>query len=356
MSNKVRPVSVKSLSTPRLQMAYREAGRPGAEVLVLIHGNVSSSRFFEETLESLPGNFHLIAPDMRGFGESEAKAIDATRGLRDFSDDVHQLLVGLGLVGSGRQVNLLGWSVGGGVAMQYAIDHSADVASIVLMAPMSPFGFGGTKDVQGTPNFDDFAGSGGGTANPEFVKRLGEKDHSAESDFSPVKVMNTFYFKPPFTVDADTERAYVASMCTTLVAPGNYPGGFTMSPNWPTLAPGDEGMNNCISAKYCNLAAFADIPHHPPVLWLRGDSDQIVSDTSLFDFGFLGSLGAIPGWPGAEIFPAQPMIAQTRHVLDQYAAHGGSYSEVVLAECGHSPHVEKAAEFAARVSSFLRRT
>ena len=49
----------------------------------------------------------------------------------------------------------------------------------------------------------------------------------------------------------------------------------------------------------------------PPVLWIRGADDQIVSDQSLFDVGTLGALGAIPGYPGSDVFPSQPMVSQT---------------------------------------------
>ena len=83
----------------------------------------------------------------------------------------------------------------------------------------------------------------------------------------------------------------------------------------------------------------------PPVLWIRGDADQIVSDTSVFDLAFLGSVGAVPGWPGDGVFPPQPMVTQTRSVLDRYAATGGAYREVVLPDVGHSPHVERPHEF-----------
>jgi hypothetical protein len=50
----------------------------------------------------------------------------------------------------------------------------------------------------------------------------------------------------------------------------------------------------------------------PPVTWVRGDRDVIVSDTSLFDLAYLGKLGAVPGWPGDDECPPQPMVAQTR--------------------------------------------
>jgi len=35
------------------------------------------------------------------------------------------------------------------------------------------------------------------------------------------------------------------------------------------------------------------------------------------------------------------MVAQIRTVFDNYRANGGEYREVVLSDCGHSPHVEK---------------
>jgi pimeloyl-ACP methyl ester carboxylesterase len=95
-----------------------------------------------------------------------------------------------------------------------------------------------------------------------------------------------------------------------------------------------------------DVSGIVDLADKPPVLWVRGDADQIVSDTSVFDLAFLGSVGAVPGWPGAQAFGPQPMVTQTRSVLDRYAATGGAYREVVFADVGHSPHVERPHEFA----------
>ena len=344
-------VSSRTIKTSRLSTHALFAGAKEGTPVIFVHGNVSSSRFYEETLAAMPAGYYAVALDLRGFGDSETKTVDATRGVRDFSDDLHSLIEALELT---QPIHLVGWSVGGGVVMQYAIDHADKVASLTLLAPMSPYGFGGTKDAAGTPCFADFAGSGGGTANPDFVKRLKEQDASEEADTSPRKIMNTYYFKPPFRVDAAREEAFVGSLLSTKVSPENYPGDLSASPNWPTLAPGKTGMNNAISGQYCNLSAFANIGPKPKVLWVRGANDQIVSDTSLFDFGFLGSLGAIPGWPGNEVFPAQPMIAQTRAVLDAYQQNGGAYHEEVFADCGHSPHIECAEGFRKIFFSFLK--
>ena len=50
------------------------------------------------------------------------------------------------------------------------------------------------------------------------------------------------------------------------------------------------------------------IDSKPPVLWLRGDSDQVIADMSMFDLATFGKMGVIPGWPGDEVCPPQPMI------------------------------------------------
>ena len=144
-------VESQQIETSRLRTHVLTAGSPGAPPLVLVHGNVSAARFFAETMASLARDFRCVAPDLRGFGRSERAPVDARRGVRDFSDDLHALLTEAGLLPRDQPVHLLGWSLGGGVALQHAIDHPGTVGSIVLESPMSPFGFGGTRDASGTP-------------------------------------------------------------------------------------------------------------------------------------------------------------------------------------------------------------
>ena len=343
-------ITEETVETPRLRTFVRSAGPEDAPLLVLVHGNVSSSVFWDDMIRAFADRYRVIAPDFRSYGRSEQKDIDATRGVRDFSDDLHALLE---TIAPDKKAHLVGWSVGGGVVMQYAIDHADRVASLVLQAPMSPFGFGGTKDAEGTPTYPDFAASGGGTANPEFARMIREGERGGDDPNSPRNVLNSFYFKPPFKVSPEREEAFLDGMLEMRIGDGAYPGDMTTSPNWPTVAPGVKGMNNALSPKYVDLSGFAKIDPKPPVLWIRGADDQIVSDTSLFDFGFLGQLGAVPGWPGAEEFPPQPMLAQIRGVLDSYAAGGGAYTEEVFPECGHSPHIEHPDRFVALVGDFL---
>lgn len=350
----------RTVDTQRLTTSLLYSGAEGGSPVFFVHGNVSSSRFFEETLAALPGGagYWWLAPDLRGFGGSEAKPVDATRGLGDFSDDLRALAVALGL--ENQRIHLVGWSAGGAIALRYAADHPDAVASLVLVNPMSPYGFGGTKDASGAPCWPDHAGSGGGTVNPEFVKRLGEGDRSEDDPNSPRNVMNGFYFKPPFRAPEEREEVLLSSMLSTKVAEVNYPGDATPSENWPNVAPGQAGMNNAISSRHCDLwnfaSAFTATDPKPPVLWIRGSDDAIVSDASLLDLGYLGQLGLIPGWPGKEAYPPQPMVSQTRALLEAYARNGGSYREEVIEDCGHSPQVEKPEEFRRAFLGFLPRS
>lgn len=334
-----------SVQTPRLGTHVRQAGEPGRPVVVLVHGNVSSGVFFEALMEELATDHHVVAPDFRGFGGSERKTIDATRGMRDFSDDLHALIEAMELA---TPLHLLGWSAGSGVVMQYAVDHLDNVASVVLESGMSPYGFGGTKGVDGTPVWEDYAGSGGGTANPDFVRLLAEGNRDDDDPASPLNTMRAFYFKQGFQHDRETEQRYLDGMLAMAVGDDIYPGDMTSSDNWPGVGPGSTGMNNAISPKYLDLSAFGGLSPAPPVLWIRGDSDLIVSDTSFFDFAYLGQAGMVPDWPGEDVCPAQPMVSQLRAVLEA----GGNYREVVYEDCGHSPHIEEPARFLEDIRRF----
>lgn len=343
-------IPAKKVKTERLTVSYLEKGTKANPVLILVHGNVSSNLFWTDAVNFLSEHYHVLAPDLRGYGETEVLPIDATKGLSEWAEDLKSFVDALDL---SKPFSLLGWSLGGGIIMQYGISYPEDLKSLILLNPISPYGFSGTKDEKGTPCNENYSGTGAGGANPEFVKLLKEQDRSANSPGGPLNVMNQLYFKPPFTVDKETEELFLTSMFTTKVDEGFYPGDFTICQEWPGVGPGVKGINNAFSPKYMNLQSFASITPKVPVLWIRGENDLIVSDQSMLDFGFLGQLGFVPGWPGAEIYPPQPMIKQTRYVLDMYQKNGGFYEEVVISDCGHSPQIEKPEKFYEKVIEFV---
>ena len=286
---------------------------------------------------------------MRGFGHSEGLSVDATRGARDFSDDLAAFVQHLNL----PPFHALGWSLGGNVVMQYAINYPGMLRSLSLEAPGSPFGLGGTRDAEGTPTWPDFAGSGGGAvANPEMVKRIAAGDRGNER-FSPRTVINGFYFKPPFRVTPEREEMLLSAFLTTRIDPENFPGDIISSTNWPYVAPGQKGILNAFSPKYLNQREFASIAQKLPVLWIHGEDDLIVSDSAIIDFGGLGERGLAPGWPGKQIYPPQPMKTQIRTMLQEYQQHGGEFHEIAFQDCGHIPHIEKQEQMVQVFTAFI---
>ena len=342
-------IAARRVETPRLIANVLErasdAAADATRTVVFVHGNVSSSLFWQPLMLSLPDDVRTIAIDLRGYGDSETLPVDATRGVRDFSDDVASVIDVLGL----GAVHLVGWSMGGGVVTQLLLDRPDLVASLTLQAPVSPYGFGGTR-LDGSLLVADAAGTGGGASNPDFVARLAAGDRSDEPG-SPRAVYRSSYVAPGFV--SEHEDVWVESMLSTKTGVDHNPGDSTTSENWPGFAPGGRGVLNTMAPTVYNTVGIVDVEPKPPVLWIHGALDAIVGDASFFDFNMLGKAGIVPGWPGDEAAPPQPMIAQTRAVLDRYADAGGAVTELELEDCGHSPHLERPDEFRAALLAHI---
>jgi pimeloyl-ACP methyl ester carboxylesterase len=250
-------------------------------------------------------------------------------------------------------VHLVGWSTGGGAIANYAIDHPESVRSITLIDPVSPYGFGSTKDPAGTHCFDDFAGSGGGGVVPEFVERLSSRDETEESPLSPRNVMNSSYWSAAHREPKEREDLLLAEVFKTNIGDDGYPGDMTTSGNWPGIAPGTKGILNALSGKYCRWDDIVGIEPKPPILWTHGTEDIVISDSSGWDMGNLGQLGMVPGWPGAEVYPPQPMVTQIRTVLDAYREAGGEVRMEMIEGAAHGPHFDHAEEWDAIFHEFL---
>ena len=64
-------IKYKTLEVNGVNVAYREAGNPEYPTIVLLHGYPSSSHQYRKVLTQLSDEFHLIAPDYPGFGNSD---------------------------------------------------------------------------------------------------------------------------------------------------------------------------------------------------------------------------------------------------------------------------------------------
>jgi len=115
-------------------LAYREAGRVGPPV-VMLHGNMTSSKHMEILMERMEDRYKIFAPDMRGFGASTYN--QPISSLKDLADDIKFWADQLEL----KHFTLLGWSTGGGVAMQMAADNPDYVNKMVLIDSVGVKGY-----------------------------------------------------------------------------------------------------------------------------------------------------------------------------------------------------------------------
>jgi pimeloyl-ACP methyl ester carboxylesterase len=340
-------IAERTVSTDRLAVHLLEVPDRTGPAVIFVHGNLSSADFWQRSMLAVPSGYRPIAVDLRGFGGSEPAPVDARRGVRDYADDVGATMSALGI----ESAHMVGWSLGGGVVMQLLRERAELIRTVTLVNPVSPYGYGGTRGEAGELTDPGAAGSGGGTANPEFVERLRAGDRSADSPLSPRQVLLNFYVKPPCQPE-DTELL-VDAILSSRIGDDHYPGDLVATDAWPGMAPGSRGVLNALAPNNFRLDDLHEVAPKPPICWIRGADDQIVSNAAMFDLANLGALGLVPGWPGGQTHPPQPMVTQTRAVLDRYAAAGGTYEEIVFPDTGHSPHLERPAEFTAALRNIL---
>ena len=219
------------------------------------------------------------------------------------------------------------------------------------VCPGAPQGFGGCR-LDGTPCAPDNAGAGGGAVNPELVASMKAGDRSGDSPNTVRSVLNAFVWKPPFVPERMEE--ILTSSLAQHIGDQDYPGDTTASENWPGIAPGRWGPINAMAPIHqADPMGFLRAAPDVPCLWVRGVDDPVVADGSLFELGTLGAAGAVPGWPGAEDYPPQPMISQTEAALKAYEKKGGRVTRVALEDCGHTPFLEKPRDFDAALHALL---
>lgn len=115
-------------------IAYRERSG-GEQVVILIHGNMTSSKHWDMLMNVLNPKYKVYAPDLRGFGFSTYN--ERITSIKDFSDDIKLFVDQLGL----ERFSLIGWSTGGAVSMQFAANYPEYVEKVVLLASASTRGY-----------------------------------------------------------------------------------------------------------------------------------------------------------------------------------------------------------------------
>ena len=134
----MKPSRSRFVSVRGLRYHLREWGEPGAPRLVLLHGWMDVSASFQFVVDALGRDWHVLAPDWRGFGLSEKGPGDCYW----FPDYLGDLDAILGEASPDLPASLVGHSMGGNVALMYAGARPARVGAVVNLE-----GFG-LKDSQ----------------------------------------------------------------------------------------------------------------------------------------------------------------------------------------------------------------
>ena len=117
----------------RLKLHYVDWGNPEMPALLLLHGGRDHCRSWDWVAADLRRSFHVIAPDLRGHGDS-AWAIGSTYSMIDYVLDVAALLKTLDRF----PMTIVAHSLGASVALQYAGTYPDRVARLVAIEGLGP--------------------------------------------------------------------------------------------------------------------------------------------------------------------------------------------------------------------------
>ncbi|HOW56677.1 MAG TPA: alpha/beta hydrolase [Smithellaceae bacterium] len=348
----MKGITAKTIKTKRITSRVLFCGPEDGIPVLFLHGNLSSATWWEDNMLLMPEGYLAIAPDQRGFGDSDPEQhIDATRGLADLADDAVALLDELGI----EKAHVVGNSLGGNVVYWLMADYSARLKSVFFAGAGSPYGFRGTKDETGTPCYDDFAGSSGGLVNPALIKAIREKDMNLDNKLGLRAAMYALVFSSNL-ISLEREKALMEASFSIHLGEKDFPGDSVQSPNWPYVSAGNWGSVNALSPKYhVDVKKIYNAKNKVEVIWARGEHDIAVADSAGSDPGVLGKMGLIPNYPSDVVYPPQPMNKQIRRFLNDYAKAGGSYQEVIIRDLGHAFFLERPRQFNTLLNDFILR-
>lgn len=125
------------------KVRYAESGDINKNLL-LVHGLGGSGESWMHNVDEFAKYFHVFAPDLIGFGHSDKPKIQYT--MKTFTNFLNAFLDAIGL----EKTNVVGSSMGGQIAAEFAIAHPNKVEKLVLTSPagIPPREFKGTKELK----------------------------------------------------------------------------------------------------------------------------------------------------------------------------------------------------------------
>ncbi|MFP7297483.1 alpha/beta fold hydrolase [Neobacillus niacini] len=279
-------------------IAYRE--REGGEIKVLlIHGNMTSSKHWDLVLANMSEEYKLYALDLRGFGESSYKK--RITSIKDFSDDVKLFVDEIGL----KDFAIAGWSTGGAVAMQFAADYPGYCNKLILLASESTRGYpfeGRTSENEEPRRFSSYE-----EIRDDIIRTIPVQNAYDTNNIELLKLIWNSVIYTKNQPSPELYEEYVQDMRTqrNLAEVHHSNNTFNISHHHNGLVEGN-GLVDQINV---------------PVLVLRGDRDFVVN---------------------AEM---------TRELVDDL---GPKAKFVELKDCGHSPLVDDLPQLLKEMTKFLK--
>lgn len=117
----------------RLRLHYVDWGNDEAEPILLVHGGRDHCRNWDWLARELREDYHIVAPDLRGHGDSEW-SIGGTYGTLEFVYDIAQLVDQKHL----KPVTIIAHSMGGGVSLAYAGIYPEAIKKMIVIEGMGP--------------------------------------------------------------------------------------------------------------------------------------------------------------------------------------------------------------------------
>ena len=108
-----------------VRLYYEMVG--GGHPVVFVHGHGLDSRMWHGQVDRVARSYTVVCYDLRGHGRSEAPPTGYS--LAHYAQELHDLVGHLGL----RRVSLVGLSMGGNIAIEYALNHPDSLATVVLV-------------------------------------------------------------------------------------------------------------------------------------------------------------------------------------------------------------------------------
>ena len=249
---------------------YYESHGTGAP-LILLHGAVGATGMFDQILPLLSKTRRVIAVDLQAHGRTED--IDRPLTFAGMADDIAALITHLGI----GKADVMGYSLGAGVALNTAIRHPTSVRRLVLvstafkrdgwypeiLAGMAQMGAAAAEPMKQTPMYEIYARVAPKPADwPVLLTNIGElvkKDYDWSNEVAAIKAPTLLVYG-----DADAVRTAHAVQFFELLGGGKKDGGWDgsgMSNARLAILPGLTHYNVASSPALASaVAPFLDTP------------------------------------------------------------------------------------------------